>query len=459
MARSGSVDRRRRLFWVALGGVLLAVCCWPTAEVQCLLWRLRAQGQPVRMEDALAAREPCPDNAAPIYVQALGMLQSGGSPLITDPDLQRPASVRALPMLMKPTLPLLAEAAKRTGCQFELTREEDREWPVPSWEAANPWPMARGLMAASLEATGRGDAAEAAEMLRLGFALSRQCSEDPLAGLQYVAWAMDRDLMIAAAALLSGATIPDAQAEALAEELRAADYAGAWAEALDSAQCQCVEAHLWIHRHPARTVALFQGCSGTWDSALRQTIGDCAQWLGAAGLTVYLASPAYDYELCHLLRTLQAARKLSAQPWRTSSGQLAQLAAGGCASAWGLTCAMEAVIAEGPRQRDEAIARRDLLLAALAVHRFRSDHGRVPRSLSECNPGGLPIPDDVFSGRPFIYRWRGRTFTLHSIGPNLKDDGGKWVEAGPADDLSWPPPKPPASRPPAPPQPGGGGDE
>lgn len=459
MVRSGSnTRRRRRILWVALGAALLAACCWPTAEVQWRLWRLRAEGRPVRVQDALAAREPCPDNAAPLYVQALQILQSGGSSIVADANLQDPAAVRRLAMAMGPTLPLLAEAARRSGCQFELEREE-RGLPFPSWVAPHVGPLAEGLTACALEAAQRGDGAEGAEMLRLGFALSRHCAEGLLAGSTDMAWNMDRDLMIAAAALLLGTTVPEAQARALAEELLSADYLRACAEALDSAQRECVEAHLWIQRHPAGVVAAFQDCSPAYGSAIGGLVDDCAQSLGAAGLAVYLASPAYDYELCHLLRTLEAARKLSAQPWRTSSSQLARLAAAGCASAWGMTRGMETTIADEPRRRDEAIARRGLLLAALAVHRFRADHGRLPRSLSECDPGGLPIPDDVFSARPFRYTLKGLGFTLHSIGANLRDDGGKWVAGGPADDLSWPPPKPPASRPPAPPPPGGEGGE
>ncbi len=52
---------------------------------------------------------------------------------------------------------------------------------------------------------------------------------------------------------------------------------------------------------------------------------------------------------------------------------------------------------------------------------------------------GLPTPDDVFSGRPFVYRRKGDGFVLYSVGPNLGDDGGWWEEGGPDDDITWPP--------------------
>lgn len=37
----------------------------------------------------------------------------------------------------------------------------------------------------------------------------------------------------------------------------------------------------------------------------------------------------------------------------------------------------------------------------------------------------MPPAEDPFSGKPFAYRREGSGFCLYSIGPNLKDDGGK----------------------------------
>jgi hypothetical protein len=66
--------------------------------------------------------------------------------------------------------------------------------------------------------------------------------------------------------------------------------------------------------------------------------------------------------------------------------------------------------------------RRRVLLAALAVERFRARHGRLPASLDEL-PGALP---DFADGEPLRYRPApDGTFVLYSVGLDLRDDGGR----------------------------------
>jgi hypothetical protein len=53
---------------------------------------------------------------------------------------------------------------------------------------------------------------------------------------------------------------------------------------------------------------------------------------------------------------------------------------------------------------------------------------------------GWPLPEDPFSGKPFVYRRKDSTYLLYSIGPDLKDDGGRqltlfgWPRTG---DIVW----------------------
>ena len=78
-----------------------------------------------------------------------------------------------------------------------------------------------------------------------------------------------------------------------------------------------------------------------------------------------------------------------------------------------------------------------LITRLLAYH---AEHDRFPRKLSQ-----LDLPDvdelriDPFSGRDFVYRRKGDSFTLYSVAENLKDDGGrhdeKWADG---DFVFWP---------------------
>ena len=75
--------------------------------------------------------------------------------------------------------------------------------------------------------------------------------------------------------------------------------------------------------------------------------------------------------------------------------------------------------------RHLATVRGTLLVAALELYRAR--HGAYPESLSDLVPETLAqVPLDPFCGEPFRYSRRDAdTYTLYSVGENLKDDGGR----------------------------------
>ncbi len=68
-----------------------------------------------------------------------------------------------------------------------------------------------------------------------------------------------------------------------------------------------------------------------------------------------------------------------------------------------------------------------LALTALALEQFRAAHNnRYPASLSELTPNDLNTTlMDPFDGQPLRYQKQGAGYVLYSIGPDLKDDGGK----------------------------------
>jgi len=72
-----------------------------------------------------------------------------------------------------------------------------------------------------------------------------------------------------------------------------------------------------------------------------------------------------------------------------------------------------------------------LALAAVALEQFRAAHGnRYPGALAELAPDFLPaVPVDPFDGQPLRYRKQDAGYVLYSIGPDLKDNGGKQMTA------------------------------
>jgi hypothetical protein len=70
---------------------------------------------------------------------------------------------------------------------------------------------------------------------------------------------------------------------------------------------------------------------------------------------------------------------------------------------------------------------------ALALAAFKADHNAYPATLAELSPTYLPaVPLDAFVENPLIYVRTANGYTLYSLGPNMKDDGGK---TGTGDDL------------------------
>jgi hypothetical protein len=84
--------------------------------------------------------------------------------------------------------------------------------------------------------------------------------------------------------------------------------------------------------------------------------------------------------------------------------------------------------AEGPLARAaETEARRRILIAAIAIERYRGRHGSYPKSLQELAPELLKSPPiDFMDGQPLRYRLTGDGhFLLYSVGLDCTDDGGK----------------------------------
>jgi hypothetical protein len=70
---------------------------------------------------------------------------------------------------------------------------------------------------------------------------------------------------------------------------------------------------------------------------------------------------------------------------------------------------------------------------AMAAH--RADHNRYPARLADLAPKYLPgVPDDLFNGKPLIYKPSEQGYLFYSVGANGKDDGGRWLTDDPPGD-------------------------
>lgn len=81
-------------------------------------------------------------------------------------------------------------------------------------------------------------------------------------------------------------------------------------------------------------------------------------------------------------------------------------------------------------------AHNDATIAAIAIERYRRQHGSLPEDLTELAPGFLPyVPMDPFSGRPLNYIVSEEGYAIYNVGVDGVDNNGEGDETGKPDDV------------------------
>lgn len=139
-----------------------------------------------------------------------------------------------------------------------------------------------------------------------------------------------------------------------------------------------------------------------------------------------------------MLRLWEKEIALARKPYRETVGQFDNLDRDVPRYAL-VTYVMSPLYGRAVAARDRAGALVGVMRAGLELEAYRGRFGRYPGSLSELAAALKSRPaEDPFSGKPLVYRRIGKGYLLYSIGPDLKDDGGKPVDYGTA--------KPPARQ-------------
>jgi len=268
--------------------------------------------------------------------------------------------------------------------------------------------LAQLLGSEAIRSAREGNMGAAAERLREGFVLSRHLCQTRDAAAIVAAAGVDQELAGAAAEVLSAGAMPVDDARRLSAELGSLDYYAALGRVVDA---ECARVLSGVAQADAERT------SGLWQRMTR---------------AVDKVSGARDARVLERIETLERLREVLTQPWREASKQTEPL----------LSRSVGSVRAHVPTPgpfvacrvslcRDNAIARRALVQAALALGEHRSRHGAYPQRLSDARIEGLKIPADVYSGRPLIYRAKGDRLDLGSVGGDLVEGGTQ------ADDIIW----------------------
>lgn len=77
----------------------------------------------------------------------------------------------------------------------------------------------------------------------------------------------------------------------------------------------------------------------------------------------------------------------------------------------------------------DSVTQNALLTATLALRAYKLEHGAYPASLTALTPGYLKVvpPDPFALSGPLRYKRQGAAYSLYSVGPDGKDDGGRAI--------------------------------
>jgi len=254
-----------------------------------------------------------------------------------------------------------------------------------------------------------GKLPEALDWLTVSYRMADQAAAEPTLIAQLVAIAMRAISDKAAHQIIAPAALTPAQARGLYDQLARAQIAATYEAGM--------------------RMELAQGLTSI--EGLRQRRQDLRPLLGEldnpypglqAVLYSGLASPLLKLEETNYARAMRQVIARSRQPYRETAGA-PDIMAGHNGPGYMLAHILVPVYGRATAKRDQSLAATRLLQIVLALKAQKQSLGSYPPVLT-----GLvwqsPL-EDPFSGKPFVYRPRGNGFLLYSIGPNLKDDGGK----------------------------------
>jgi len=403
--------------------------------------KLRAQGAPLTLAQAAPPMVPDSQNAAVLYLRAFAQLESrseqqtvkrfvGPEPLYEwHPSQPRPTLAEVEPIIARhlAAFRLLREASLRPACRFPVNWNDALEVTfrhLPGIRDASCFLAAKAVVDAS-----RGRSGDALDDLAIIVRMGNHLGAEPTLISQLLRGYGIGDAFRVFPRAMAAAP-PDAeQSRAFCDCLAKVDMVGPWVHAMEGERCFGL-AVFDQFRH-AKSGEPLIGILG---------LGEARYYGEPLTATVARFSMRYAWPLARVawmpflnldevlfLRRAQTTIELAAKPYRLSlPGQEALEDARGRLPWYGPVSGIATPIyARATAARDRAIAKIGLMQAAMALRAYQIGHGSYPASLAELRaPGGWAIPDDPFSGKPFIYRRQGAGYLIYSVAEDMKNNRG-----------------------------------
>lgn len=378
---------------------------------------LKAKGEPVTPEELMGKPIPAAENAALIYEQAYSALEDPSveeqrklldafNPTKADAAMWR-ATDRAL-LDVSRALELIDQAAAMPRCRFDL------DWSDP-WRTAIPQflPRMRHLGRYKyIDATAsarRGNFDRAVQDIDTLFGMAKSMEDCPLTIPQTTRAALIAMGTKAVENSLEYGDMTESQARRLFESAGRIDIARGFKRALQGERVHMIT----MYDPDGFTDLVTSGGTGSVPQPVARGLSSLyANSVLRGDLAVYLEVLSRQVEGANLSYRDAKSQGLFDEPDLPFYAVMSKMGADTMIQAFRYTY-------------EEKLNRTQVFLALQA---YKDRFGGYPASMGELKSKlGWKLPKDPFSDKDFIYKKQAKGFTLYSVGPDMKDDGGPAV--------------------------------
>jgi hypothetical protein len=415
------------------------------------LARLRAEGAPLTLAEAAPPKIRDSENAAVLYQKAFKGLEDKdekwvirqfltGKPMRGRTGVIPPptaAEIKSIIARHEADFRLLEEGSRRLACRFPVEWEKGFEALYP--EMSQTRDAIRFLVAKALVDARDGRAGAALNDLATAIRMSNHLSAEPTLVAQLVRVACIAIVSARLPEVLEKAPPTAQESRAFYDLLGQVDMIGPWVHGMEGERACGLWAFDYVRRSPKNVVVMFSMSGVAQDSARARRRRFALRALDSLARVVWM--PFLKLDETYFIRAWDETMALHKKPYRESRAGFVRFEKTMNDDRWPryaiMTRTFFPVFSGAPVARDKAIALIGMMQAALALRAYQVEHGEYPASLAQLKArGGWAIPDDPFSGKPFIYRpdvaqppsaGNGRApkgYLIYSVGPDGKDDGG-----------------------------------
>jgi len=416
----------KKLAWIGIIVLALVILILAAAGVtkalfggryQAEIAAIRAKGEPVTPAELMGNPIPPAENAALVYEQAFlalddPALEPQGKVLFTlDMRTADPAKWREAEQALTRydnVLALTDQAASMPRCGFEIDWSSDQTALFPPY-LSKMRSLARIQHIRARISARNGNMAQAIDDIDTMFRMAKSMEDQPLIIHQLVRIAVMSMATKAIEDAIRYGNITEEQARRLFETAGDIDIAQAFKRAWQGERVYVIH---WYSPERFAQMATSGGTGSVPKPVAGGLVSLYSKTFMRGDLAVYLGIFARQVDGVQLSFRQAKTSGLFHEP---VTPFYAVLSKAGIASVMGPT----------RYSAEEKLARTQVFLALQA---YKDRFGGYPSSIQELKTKlGWKLPKDPFSEKDFIYKRQAKGFILYSVGPDMKDDGGRAI--------------------------------